>query len=391
MAEKFHINSKGEPGRCSAEHGGCPFGTEGDHYVTKEGASAAYERSMSDGTIPTLTKAPTREQVEQVLDSMARGEDTIPEGIEFVESKTESDLTKPELPERGLILQAEVQEEIEWTSKALEEARADLNSAAKFSDHIEKNFGAESEAYENAVDSQRWAYYKVTKIKEYRANLETERDRLEEYGHVISYPDEDFRETTREKRLKKELDNLQYEPKDGTPGLKELEDRLWRPIRGNESRAAYGEYLLEAGSPKNSTDRNLMIEKQEVKRSLQLQIDEEAAKRQARETPEQTNKREAEEEKTFNETVALLKQDKENFKTYNSFANRALRMFSGKKKIAAARSELNALPLGRSVIDYGDSGKDAAVWMKIGDNRWQSDRGYFSTNDQRKLPATLVE
>lgn len=43
---KFHINpATGEPGKCSAERGGCPFGGEDDHYTSKEAARAAFEKT----------------------------------------------------------------------------------------------------------------------------------------------------------------------------------------------------------------------------------------------------------------------------------------------------------------------------------------------------------
>lgn len=48
MACKIHINGKGEPGVCHAEHGGCPFG---EHFDTKEEARAHYELEMSHKTL----------------------------------------------------------------------------------------------------------------------------------------------------------------------------------------------------------------------------------------------------------------------------------------------------------------------------------------------------
>lgn len=44
---KFHINpATGEPGKCSAENGGCPFGGEDNHYTSKEAARAAFEKTQ---------------------------------------------------------------------------------------------------------------------------------------------------------------------------------------------------------------------------------------------------------------------------------------------------------------------------------------------------------
>ena len=46
---KFHINEAGNPGICSAQEGGCPFGGELEHYSTAEDARHAYEKVMSLG------------------------------------------------------------------------------------------------------------------------------------------------------------------------------------------------------------------------------------------------------------------------------------------------------------------------------------------------------
>ena len=43
---KFHINGKGEPGPCSAQADGCPFGGEESHYSSPEAAREAYEAKM---------------------------------------------------------------------------------------------------------------------------------------------------------------------------------------------------------------------------------------------------------------------------------------------------------------------------------------------------------
>lgn len=40
---KYHINHKGEAGRCSAEKGKCPFGGENEHYDTAQTARVAFE------------------------------------------------------------------------------------------------------------------------------------------------------------------------------------------------------------------------------------------------------------------------------------------------------------------------------------------------------------
>lgn len=45
---KFHINSKGETGKCHAKQGGCPFGGESDHYPSAVIARQAFENSMNE-------------------------------------------------------------------------------------------------------------------------------------------------------------------------------------------------------------------------------------------------------------------------------------------------------------------------------------------------------
>ncbi len=44
----FHINGKGEAGKCSASKGNCPFGEVEDHFASAEDARASYERSMAN-------------------------------------------------------------------------------------------------------------------------------------------------------------------------------------------------------------------------------------------------------------------------------------------------------------------------------------------------------
>jgi len=55
---KYHINSKGEPGKCSAKSGNCPFGSAEEHYSSAEDAQAAYEQAMAAAAVPgPLTQA----------------------------------------------------------------------------------------------------------------------------------------------------------------------------------------------------------------------------------------------------------------------------------------------------------------------------------------------
>jgi len=58
---KFHINSNGEAGRCSATKGGCPFGGESEHFTSAEAAREHYENTMTGEAVPAkATKKPGR-------------------------------------------------------------------------------------------------------------------------------------------------------------------------------------------------------------------------------------------------------------------------------------------------------------------------------------------
>jgi hypothetical protein len=61
MLMKFHINSNGEAGRCSATKGGCPFGGESEHFTSAEAAREHYEKTMTGEAVPAkATKKPGR-------------------------------------------------------------------------------------------------------------------------------------------------------------------------------------------------------------------------------------------------------------------------------------------------------------------------------------------
>lgn len=71
---RFHINPQtGDPGRCSAKKQ-CPFGGgDREHYDSKKLARQAYEKHMSEGTIPSIVITPKN------LETMATSTDKVSE------------------------------------------------------------------------------------------------------------------------------------------------------------------------------------------------------------------------------------------------------------------------------------------------------------------------
>lgn len=59
---KFHINAKGEPGKCRAFIVGCPFGGDSEHHETPELARAAFEKSMASANTPEPLKKVEQEK-----------------------------------------------------------------------------------------------------------------------------------------------------------------------------------------------------------------------------------------------------------------------------------------------------------------------------------------
>lgn len=57
---KFHVNGKGEPGKCSAQEGNCPFGGSDDHYPSEEAAREGYEKNYQ--AFQTLRRAELEEK-----------------------------------------------------------------------------------------------------------------------------------------------------------------------------------------------------------------------------------------------------------------------------------------------------------------------------------------
>lgn len=53
----FHVNGNGEPGKCSAQKGNCPFGGENDHHASASEARAAYEAQQGANAIPAPRRA----------------------------------------------------------------------------------------------------------------------------------------------------------------------------------------------------------------------------------------------------------------------------------------------------------------------------------------------
>lgn len=54
----FHLNPKtGNPNRCTAKEGNCPFGADAPHFESKDAARESYEYSqLKDGYLDTLRK-----------------------------------------------------------------------------------------------------------------------------------------------------------------------------------------------------------------------------------------------------------------------------------------------------------------------------------------------
>lgn len=384
MADKFHINSKGEPGKCSAQHGGCPFGSESDHYATKEGASAAFERSMAEGVVLTLTKAPTRNQVEQVLDSMDRGSNEFPEGVEFVDAKPEAEIpasTKTPVE----TLKSAIQDEIEWGNEALDQRRKKLASLKSHGEHIEREFGDESEIHNDVTDAENAIHAEIREIEEYQRDLREDSSKVGKSWRAVT----ELRETLREKYLKKELNDLQYKSSDGTPSLKELEEKVDWPIRDrNETASEFKARVEEAASQENEYSA-LLSQKHAEETRIKAELETEEGKRLESGIPD-TARRNAKVDDAVRKNVVLFSQDEENLANYNSFVNRAARLFK-KKNVLTDRARLDALPAGRKLIDYDPTDKRETVWTKTGQNSWISENGIVSTDNERKLPATIVE
>lgn len=56
MTDKFHINNMGNPGKCAATKGGCPFGGESEHFDSEDAARTNFERAKTEQLFAPLKK-----------------------------------------------------------------------------------------------------------------------------------------------------------------------------------------------------------------------------------------------------------------------------------------------------------------------------------------------
>ncbi len=81
---KYHVNKAGEPGQCSAQRGGCPFGGEQEHYSS---LTEAYDSiAASSSTFSSVTKSePELDIASEMVEQYAQLEDVDPEVAEEIE------------------------------------------------------------------------------------------------------------------------------------------------------------------------------------------------------------------------------------------------------------------------------------------------------------------
>lgn len=66
---RYHINpTTGNPGKCSASEGRCPFGGESEHYTSPEAAREAFEKSQSEGPGAELSLSELNSQAKTTTD-----------------------------------------------------------------------------------------------------------------------------------------------------------------------------------------------------------------------------------------------------------------------------------------------------------------------------------
>jgi hypothetical protein len=71
---KFHVNNSGEPGKCAAEHGRCPFGGDAQHYESSEVARQAFELSMAGSQVPEASKKTSKVVRTDAVEAVLRDE-----------------------------------------------------------------------------------------------------------------------------------------------------------------------------------------------------------------------------------------------------------------------------------------------------------------------------
>lgn len=86
---RFHVNPEsGKPGQCKAQHGGCPFGGEENHFASQAEAQAHYEATMANETVPASLKAPSEEGAARGAKLLA-GLDATYKGLEREKNEAE--------------------------------------------------------------------------------------------------------------------------------------------------------------------------------------------------------------------------------------------------------------------------------------------------------------
>lgn len=78
MANRYHINKKGEAGKCEAEKGKCPFGGDENHFTSLAAARTAFEASQTTTSLSLKEMnaiAKTTDSAEEIENLIANGSD----------------------------------------------------------------------------------------------------------------------------------------------------------------------------------------------------------------------------------------------------------------------------------------------------------------------------
>lgn len=110
MADKFHINEMGNPGKCSAQKGGCPFGEESDHYDSADSARSGFEKAKTEQLFAPLNartsgKLSAKRSVSELnkLAKTSTDPEILMEAVETGSIRTLGNLsTNPEVPKEIL-------------------------------------------------------------------------------------------------------------------------------------------------------------------------------------------------------------------------------------------------------------------------------------------------